>query len=254
MDLITVTEMDDLPDDPATAFVQLERICRTRLNDYVAQTERYEHGDDIRLEYMTVVASAAQAYGVADLGDPDDFTNDHFRTLYQRAMAVATRLAIAGKQARALDSVTIPSANKERLRSHLGILRTALEGADIGERKKRILTERLNDFEKELDKAKSNVTKILASVALVAAAINQTAKGIVGGEDVVIKLPETINAVNILLGREKLRELEAAPDPLPLPPKPETKKLPSPSSRGAFGSVARSAGGFSDDLDDDVPF
>lgn len=252
MDLITVTEMDELPDDPATAFVQLERICRVRLHEYTSHHERYEHGDDLRLEYMTVVASAAETYGVADFEEPaNGFNSNHFRQMYQRAISVATKLAIEGKRARALNTVVLPQGAKERLKKHLEDLRAAVDAVDLDEKRKKVLRDKLSGFEKEVDREKSNINTILLGVALVAAALKQTTGVATGVEDMVIKLPETVNAVNILLGREKLKELESAPEPLPLPPS-VTKMLPPPASKskGDFGQ----GGGFADDLDDDVPF
>jgi hypothetical protein len=252
MQLITVAEMDDLPDDPATAFVQLERICRTRLHEYTEQQERYEYANSVRLEYMTIVASAAETYGVADLGDPESWDAQYFDSLYQRAISAATRLTIEGKRARALGSVTLPQGAKERLKKHLEDLRAAVDAADFDEKRKKVLREKLAGFEKEIGREKSNINTILVGVALVAAALKQGTGVVTGVEDSIIKLPETVNAINILLGREKLRELEAAPDPLPLP-RSVTKSLPPPKPVPSPDRLG-SSGGFADDLDDDVPF
>lgn len=249
MDLITVPEMDELPDDPATAFVQLERICRIRLHEYTAQLERYEHGDDLRLEYMTIVASAAETYGVADFGEPSEgWDPRYFQTLYQRSISVATKLAIEGKRARALGSVVLPQGAKERLKKHLEDLRAALETVDLDDKRKKVLRNKLDGFEKEISREKTNINVILVGVALVAAALNQATGAVTGVEDTIIKLPETVPAINVLLGREKLKELEATPDPLPLPPS-VMKALPAPNLQTKTQGV-----GFADDLDDEVPF
>jgi hypothetical protein len=253
MDLITVAEMDDLPDDPATAFVQLERICRVRLHEYTSRQERYEYADDLRLEYMTIVASAAETYGVADFVEPTEgWDARYFQSLYQRAISVATRLTIEAKRARALGSVALPKGAKERLKRHLEDLRAALDKVELEEKRKKVLREKLNAFEKEIDREKSNINMILIGVALVAGALNQGSGAFTGLEDAIIKIPETVNAVNVLLGREKLKELEAAPDPLPLPPS-VTKALPAPKPQPNANGLKQS-GGFADDLDDDVPF
>ena len=251
MDLITVAEMDELPDDPATAFVQLERICRLRLQQYTEQQERYEHADDLRLEYMTIVAAAAESYGVADFEEPiGGWDSRYFKGLYQRAIAVATRLAIEGKRARSLNSVSLPQGAKERLKKHLDDLREALEKVEIDDRRKKVLRVKLDGFEKEIAREKSNINVILVGVALVAAALKQATGTATGVEDAIIKLPETVHAINVLLGREKLKEIEATPDPLPLPPA-VTKALPD-HSRAPNQAAKTSA--FGDDLDDDIPF
>lgn len=245
--------MDELPDDPATAFVQLERICRNRLQQYVSQQERYEHGDDLRLEYMTIVASAAESYGVADFGEPENgWDPRYFQGLYQRAISVATKLAIEGKRARSLTSVVLPQGAKERLRKHLIDLRAAIDAVDLDDKRKTVLRSKLDGFEKEISREKSNINVILVGVALVAAALKQGTGAVVGIEDAIIKLPETVNAVNILLGREKLKEIEATPDPLPLPPS-ITKSLPKPAPRSSTVNFGQGPN-FDNDLDDEVPF
>lgn len=253
MDLITVAEMDELPDDPATAFVQLERICRVRLQEYTAQQDRYEYGNDMRLEYMTVVASAAETYGVADFGEPENgWDPQYFQGLYQRAISVATKLAIEGKRARSLNSVVLPQGAKERLKKHLEDLRAAINAVDLDDKRKAVLRSKLDGFEKEISREKSNISVILVGVALVAAALKQGTGAIGGMEDAIIKLPETVNAVNILLGREKLKEIDATPDPLPLPPS-VTKALPNPMPQSNSANAAPIPN-FGDDLDDEVPF
>ena len=247
MDLITVSEMDELPDDPAIAFVQLERICRVRLHEYTSKQERYDEGSDLRLEYMTIIASAAESYGVADFREPEEgWDSRSFQTVYQRAISIATKLAIESKRARALSSVALPIAAKERLRRHLEELRDALDKVSFDDKRKKVLRQKLDGFEKEIDREKSNINIMLVSVALIAAALKQGTDTVTGIEDALIKIPETVNAVNVLLGREKLKELEAVPDLLPLPPS-VTKALPAPQSK-------LSTGNFSDNVDDDVSF
>ena len=253
MALLTVTEIDELPDDPDAAFVQLERICRTRLNEYTSQQDRYEDGYALRIEYMTIVASAAKSYGVADFDMPmEGWENRDFDLVYKRSIAISTMLTIEAKRARSLGSATLTQGTKERLKKHLTELRSALDAAEFDAKRKKILTERLNSFENELSKEKSSLQNMLVAVALVTAALNQGTGTINGVQDTIIKLPETIKSINALLGRDKLAEMESAPDPLPLPPS-VTKALPPPKSASSSDSRPK-PGAFDDDLDDDVPF
>lgn len=165
--------MDNLPDDPATAFVQLERICRTRLNQFVSNLDRYEMGDDLRIEYMTVIGSAAQAYGVADLGELHELNNNNFQWVYRQAVSAATKLTIEAKRARGASSVNLSVGAKERLRRHLKTLSDTLEASDLPESRKAKLKTKLNSFSSELDKERIDLKTILVNVALVAAALNQ---------------------------------------------------------------------------------
>ncbi len=240
MQLITVEEMDDLPDDPSVAFVQLERICRSRLTEYTNNLDNYNQGSDLRIEYMTVVGAAAKAYGVADIGEVTEFQENNFSFIYQNAISIATRLQIESKIARS-DSLIAPSlGTRERLKRHIEQLINGIESSDLSDRRKDILRKKAQDLSQEIDKERMNLNKILIAVTLIATTVNQV-------QDSIIKLPESATAIMSIIGREKMAELEAAPAHFPKVLPAPIKKLPPPSKTASGSS-------FPDDLDDEVPF
>ena len=252
LELITIEEMDALPDDPQEAFVMFEGICRRRMNAYIANIGQNDQTDanGIRTEYMTRIGAAAAAYGVVEIAESyyTDFNISDFSILYRKAVAVATRLNIEKRQRQRGSVVALPDGTKARLRVHLEELRKAVEASDLEGKRKKILTAKLDAFGKELDREKANLTVILAAVSIVAAGINQTIGGVNKLQKVVIDMPKTIEAISVLLGKESLSEQEQASLPAP----PVVKALPPPGGRRA--SQARPPSAFDSDLDDDVPF
>lgn len=248
MELITVAEMDSLPDDPIAAFVHLERLCRGRLNHALDNSDDRWDSRPIKQEYMTVVTAAAQAFGVPGV---TEYTNTHFDDQdfsfhYREAISAATKLGVTLRLRRAAETVALPLGAKARLRKHVEVLRNILNSSgaeDFSDKRRKALEAKLAEFDGEIDKDRSSVAKMLGAAAAIAAAC----VGVTQAEDAIIKLPETIHAIAVLVGREKSAEEEATPLPLPLPAPP--KKLPAPKSASNDFE-----GGYGDDLDDDVPF
>ncbi|WP_395328685.1 hypothetical protein WBP06_13570 [Novosphingobium sp. BL-8H] len=249
-ELITVEEMDELPDDPQEAFVIFEGICRRRMNAYISNIGINDNtdADEIRIEYMTRIGAAAAAYGIVELADSyyTDFNPTDFKILYRKAVAAATRLNIEKRQKQKGSIVVLPSGTKERLKKHLEELRKAVATSDLGDKRKKILEGKLNAFSKELDGEKSNITVILAAVAVVAAGINQTLSGVNNFQKVIIDMPKTVEAISNLVGKESLSEQEQAA----LPPPPSVKALPPPGGTARWTTTST----FGADLDDDIPF
>ena len=251
LDLITVEEMDNLPDDPVAAFVQLERLCRTRLNQQLETADDRWDQRPVKQEYMTVVTAAASAFCIPGVTEytATQFDDADFNFHYREAISAATKLGVTLRLRRAAETVALPQGTKARLKKHVEALRIALQssGNELPERRRKSLEAKLNDFSAEIDRERSSVSKMLGATAAVAAAC----VGITSAEDAIIKLPETVAAISVLIGREKSTEEEATPPPIPLPAPP--KKLPAPSDSKENNS-AKALSGFAGDLDDDVPF
>lgn len=247
MELITVDEMDGLPSDPAAAFVQLERICRTRLGELLSYDNREYDTNSLRNDYMIIVAAAAKTYGVVEFesSEYEDYTEQNYERLRRKAMFAATQMGLDLKSRREADTVSLSEGPKARLRKHLTDLQNALAAAELPPERAARLKAKLAVFSKELDKERSNLTLILVGIAAVASAIPNV-------EDSIIKLPQTINAIMMLIGKEKLFEEESAPPQIALPTSVERKALTGPSNRQKSPAARPSA--FDDDLNDDVPF
>ena len=242
VDLITPEEIEALPSDPRAAFVELEWIVRQRI-DKETEDQSMDHDSSLARErYVMLISAAAEEYGIDGLPtvEPGQYDENDFWGLRRAAVRLATTMSLRSKRARAADEVALPSNAKARLRKHLTELEAALAAADIPEKRKKALEIKLGQFAAELDKGRSSITVMLAVAASFAAAMH----GLSETEDAIIKLPQTVSAIMVLVGRHKAEEEENAP-PAALPRPKERKALPPPKNDAAL------AGG---DFDDDVPF
>jgi hypothetical protein len=245
--LITQEQIDGLPDDSEDAFVEFHRIVKQQL-DQIAKAAsqsfapQHEEGPsptlvEAREEYMILVAAAARQYGLAkpDSFDFDNYYEQEFRRLYRFATSEALRLSITAKARQSSITAELGNGPKARLRKHLGDLEAALEASEQPESRKKILRSKLAEFAAELEKPRSNIGRILAIVALIAAALGQ-------GEDLIIKLPQTVEAVVKIIGDAKNEEL------------PQTSASFSIVSGGEPKAIEGPQEKIAGDLDDEIPF
>lgn len=246
---LTDDDFENMPEDDHEAFVTLASICRDRLFDTPT-----DNNDNLTWEavtdYMNEVTALAEQLGIEGIYYSPEY--DTYHSEYARfARSVEYRLAqvrIQRARRNRKSSISISGPGRERIQHHLERLKAEISAADIPEKRKRTLLNRIADFETELAKKRFNLAAAMAVVALVAA----TAADFSG---VLKDAPSLMDAISAVLGHEKQKDdealerlrlehepLKAIPD---MRPKPEPKPV----------QVARSAsGGFPDDLDEDVPF
>lgn len=229
-------DFEDLPDDDGEAFAKLEAISRDRL----LMLQRDGH-DNLPYEeimgYMNEVSALAAQFDIPDISyerEPNnvlvefgDFTRRvEFRTVQIRAQR-------ARRDRR--NSVAISGAGRERIQHHIERLKAEIEAADIPEKRKRTLLEKIAEFEAELAKKRFNLAQAMMVVALVAA----TANDFGGAYEGITKI---VHAISEALGEEKLEDENRQ---LLLPPREPFKAIPDMRQQVAVVSI---------DADDDVPF
>jgi len=237
MAYLTDEDFDDLPDDDGEAFAKLESISRSRL----MACER-DQNDNLPFEeimgYMNEVAALAAQFDIPDITyerDPNsvfsafgDFTRRvEFRTVQIRAQR-------ARRDRR--NSIAISGPGRERIQHYIERLKAEIEAANIPEKRKRALMEKVADFEAELAKKRFNLAQAMMVVALVAASANDLG----GAFDGVSKIVQSISEA---IGTEKLEDEERQ---RLLPPREPFKAIPDMRPTPATASFDMS--------DDQVPF
>ncbi len=229
----------DLPDDDWDAFAKLEQISRDRLD----ACERDENGGVLYengLSYMTEVAGLAAHYEIPDISydqEMDSYSREFAlftRAVDYRTVQIRARRATRNRR----NSVAISGSAREKIQHHLEKVKAEIAAADIPEKRKRSLMEKVADFERELTEKRFNLAKAMALVALAAAASHD----FVGTP---LDTPKLITSISEIIGSEKVEDEEQArmlPAPEPFRAIPDFR--PKPKRVSAFDS----------DLDDDVPF
>ena len=194
---------------------------------------------EAREEGMALLIAAARQFGLAKTGhfDFDNYNEAEFRRIYRFALGEATRLNLASKSRRSTIVAEILEGPKARLRKHVGDLEAALEASDLPDHRKRALRAKLGEFAAELEKPRSNVGRMLAVVAIVAAALNQA-------EDIALKLPQTVDAVVKIVGEIKSEELQRSSTPASLTGAKDPKALTGPDRQAADAA----------EFEDEIPF
>jgi len=208
-ELIDDDTLDALPDDPGMAFVLFERACRTSLR---VATEREDNGhviQGLQLDYMHDVLAAAQHYDIVDLKDfrlpaSRDFPWETFEQFNRKVRFFSTSYRLNAKTARSRFSVELQGNHKDRIRTLVAHLKTAVDHAEMPDWRKDRLRKRIADFEKVLDGKRLNFADAMIFVAALGAGLHGAADGAEG-------LGKIIHEISIAIGQSKEVEDETKP-------------------------------------------
>ncbi len=251
-DFITQEELDELPEDSEAAFVEFVHISQRRLREYTNNNpcnnqSEWEELNEARHSFVNIVIGAGKKYGIepfATMNVPvianfDDNSHKQFRAdIDHYVTQLVVGQSIRGKR----DSVHLPQATKDKLRTYLTALREAVEKADLGDGKREALLKKLAAFEAELEKRRLTLLEVTRLMIYVAAVPGGTWASV----DVAMKL---VNNIVQAVGEAKLAEEEARQLAAPAPMKAlSPPRAPAPPPKTTVRED------FSADLDDEIPF
>lgn len=244
-DFVTQDEIDDLSEDPHLAFMTFVRHAQRRLNEYTRELGSDQDDWYLRNEaqygFQNVVIAAAKRFGIepfVSLSVPriDDYNqrgSEDYRQFKADLDHYMTQLIIDNSIRGRHESVILASELKDRIRTYIHGLKTAIDQSEFPESKRATLFKKLTEFEKELEKRRLNllaVTKLLVSIMAVPGALWAS-------YDIVSRLTG-----NIL---QAVGEAKAADDEnRQLPPTEQPAALLPPREERVRGAS----------LDDEVPF
>lgn len=248
MGYLTDTDFEDLPEDDNDAFVYLESISRARLHESDTDNNGNYSYEDI-MRYMNEITALAEEFDIPGINYIDEF--DGYQNEYGRfTRKVETRSAqIRVRRARRArkNSVAISGKGRETIQHYLEKLKAEVEGADLPDKRKRALRDKIAEFELELAKKRFDLVRAMTLFALIATTAHEFT-------DTLIEAPKLVQLISGKLGAEKLEDDEQAKL---LPAKEPFKAIPDMSPKkeapaSGWGTPGTSA--FDSDLDDDVPF
>jgi hypothetical protein len=248
--MITDEELAQLPDDPELAFVEFERIMRTRLNEAVREIPDDEFGDrdSCRLEYISNVLAAGKEYGIEAL-DKWTVPSAHEERIYIIFLNFITDVDHATMQIRIRNaprirrnSVGLDGNTKTKIHHLIAQIRNAIEAAELPVDKRESLYAKLNAFVSEVDKARTGLEAAMSVYIAICDGIGQGFKKLEPAR-------RWFDSIGTFLGRaqeaeDKLRQS--------LPPPTERKRLEQPQLK--LPSPEQKSRRPINDLDDDIPF
>lgn len=220
-------------------FYLTERLARERLSE--AQRDEWPVFNDC--DYMVQVLAAAEAFGIDELTGwqtPDDNDRELCRSFRAHATKVSQKLMLkyAGVPVSDPNTVALDEATKEKVRHHLGQVRSIVDKAAVPDWKKQEIYEAISALELEIDKARTRVAALLDVLGKVWE-----------GE---VKAIDGLRKIVMIIQDAKAKEVERAK----LAPPPEPKRLLGPARKALAVQACKpkKSGGVDRTLDDEVPF
>lgn len=250
LNFVTQDQLDNLDDDPRLAFMELVNIAQRSLSTQLGKfrgndEEEWRLMEDLRHSFMNVVVASSKRFEIEPFSSMDvPKINDdlNFKQFNSDLDHYVTQLVLDNSAQNRRDSVSILPKSKDKIRSYIHALRECIEKANMIDSRRSALLKRLDELEKELEKRRAN----MLVVAKLAFDIMAIPGGTWASYEIATKL-----VANISQSVEEARELEQSNRPLPA-----AKPVPilSAPRKPVPTQPAWSRAGFSDDLDDDVPF
>jgi hypothetical protein len=246
-DFIKQEEIDDLPEDPAIAFMTFVRLAQGRLAQRTRELDTDQEQDweqlrEARFGFQNVVLAAGKRYRIEpflSLQMPKrDNYNKHGADDYRQFKAdldhFMTQLVLDSSDRAKRDSVIVSLSAKEKIRNYINGLKTAIDQSNFSEAKRASLLDTLGEFEKELEKKRLSIVAV-ARIVLEILAVPGT---IWGSYEIVSRL--TTNILEVV-GEEK-----AADD--------SNRRLPPAEPPAALLPPRKEGASSEEGLDDDIPF
>ena len=242
MGFLANEDYDGLPSDDGEAFAKLEAISRSCLQ----ATERDQNDSipvDELLRYMNEISALAHQFDIPDISYDDEPSN-YWTEFAKFTRAVDYRLAQIRVQRARRDqraSVALTGNAREKIQHYIERLKDEIHRADIAEKRKSALLEKIAELEIELSKPRVSLIIVMGVIALASSIVHDNT-------ETMLEAPKIIQIIGALFGSAKSEEEDAAghlPKPAVFKEIPDLRK-----DRKPFPTKA----GFADDLDDDIPF
>ncbi|MBV9828598.1 MAG: hypothetical protein JO001_23460 [Alphaproteobacteria bacterium] len=170
LNFVTQEELDNLDEDPRMAFMALvnhaQRSLSHQLDQYDPDDERgWRQREEIQQRFMNVVVAAGKRFEIEPFASTvvprhQDYRNSDYKQFESDLDHYVTQLVIDNSIRARKNSVEIFPDSKGKIRSYVHGLRTCIEQAKMHEAKRKALLDKLNQFERELEKARINILAV----------------------------------------------------------------------------------------------
>lgn len=255
LNFVTQEQLDSLDmDDPQSAFMNLVNFAQ---RSFSAQTSKldlderndYEKREEIRYSFMNVIAASGKRLEIEPFFSMNvprysSFNDGEFRDFKHDLDNYVTQIMLDNSMKSRKNSVEILPQSKDKIRSYVHGLRDCIEKSNMQGAKRKTLLDKLDAFEKELEKRRINIL----AVALVSFEVLGIPGSVWGSIDIVHKLVNSVmqEVAEAKVTEEQTRSIAApsAPKAL-LPPRAEDKKASTPAWQKKTPTP---------DLDEEIPF
>jgi hypothetical protein len=170
LNFVTQEQLDDLDEDPRVAFMTLvnhaQRSLSLQLEKYDPEEQReWRQRQELQERFMNVIVAAGKRFEI----DPfistivpkhQDFQGSDYKQFESDLDHFVTQLILDNSIRAKKNSVEILPNPKGKIRSYVHGLRTCVEQATMHEDKRKALLEKLDQFERELEKRRINILAV----------------------------------------------------------------------------------------------
>lgn len=212
-ELVSDEQFTSFPTEPTEKWLALEATCRRSLNELVTQSRDASADNLLRLQYMNMVASAAEELGILGLDVPTVEGNfEHFLMAVTR---VSTRLRLKSSGRNHAFSVAMPRTTKAKLFTQIERLRKLVVDSEVTESQKKKLGEKLDELEAIIVAPRTDYAKLMAVVASIAFGLGGTTAFLADAPDAIATITAMVGEAKELEENEH-RLLQAEKEPLQL--------------------------------------
>lgn len=252
---VTQDELDNLSEDPRMAFMELVDHAQRRLSEQTSKFDpdnHYEWNKKFELEksFMNVVVAAGkrlevQPFANMEIPRHQNFSNNDYDQFKSDLDHYITQVVIDNSVRAKKLSVEILPKSKDQIRSYVHGLRDCIEKANMQSSKRKMLLDKLDDFEKELEKRRINFVSLSVLAISIVGAPGATWASIDIAHKLITNITQVFAEAKQVEDQTRRIGPETTPKALspPRPPKDKGDKHPSWQSSQQGG-----------DLDDEIPF
>ena len=170
LNFVTQEQLDNLDEEPKAAFMGLVNHAQRSLDQQIAKFDpenQYEWNqrESLQQKFMNVVVASGKRLGVEPftamiVPKLSNYTDHDYKQFQADLDHFVTQLVLDNTVRAKRMSVEILPASKDQIRSYLHGLRKCVEDSDIAASKKNSLLDKLDAFEKELEKRRLSILAV----------------------------------------------------------------------------------------------
>lgn len=170
LNFVTQEELDNLDEDPRMAFMGLVNYAQRSLSNQITKFDPDNENDwrqreEIQQRFMNVVVAAGKRYEVEPFVSTDiprhaDYRTSDYKQFESDLDHFVTQLVIDNSIRAKKTSVEILPNTKDKIRVYVLSLRKCIEDSGTTGHKRQKLLDKLDHFEKEMEKRRLNVLAV----------------------------------------------------------------------------------------------
>lgn len=171
LDTLTDAQIAELPDDDAERFAAIVRLTRNKFEAVLSSGGVYRTSTDKKLAYAVELRSCAKALGIPSLPDWN-ITNSNVDTFLALAEGFVSEQRLLSDMKSRNSLVRLGERTKAEISTRLAGIRREIDASGLSESRKKALHVKLDAFEAELAKPKSNAAMLIGAIILVTATLS----------------------------------------------------------------------------------